>query len=549
MRLRTILFSCLTVIACADVVRAAQPRTPDTIYFHGKVYTMDDALGTQTAFAVRGERVVAVGSDAEVMAMAGKATRRVDLKDAAVIPGLTDSHDHFWNTGKYLVRGVDLVGVDSRAELDSRLRAAVAGARPGDVIYTTVGWAVQPAPTRADLDAISASVPIALIRNRRAVAVVNSAALRRLGISKENATFNGAKLPLDKQGELTGETPGYPAAIQMIDALLPPLSSVQQELLLKQAMQQRNALGITSVRELAVWPDVVRSLQRLRRAGKFTLRVALGVEFPEQSDLPAYIAKQPALRRNDPWLFVDSLSEEPWSPGSATAEEFTRLVRAENRSGWRPAPHTSWDPGRGTSADVATDATLAAYEAADHDSPLPGKRWYVEHVPLSTPTQMERMAQLGLIVSTQDYGSVALPATQVPPDRLAHLNPTRGFLDHKIVVIGGSDYNGPTPLTREPNNPLNYFYFYVTRRNKSGEVQQPAEKITREEALRIFTVNPAYATFQESIKGKIAPDMVADFVILNQDLMSVPDDRILSTRPLATFVGGEKVYEAAGSGF
>jgi predicted amidohydrolase YtcJ len=548
MKLNAIL-SCVTAIGLAGFAQAAPQPAPDVIYFHGVVHTVDDRLGTQSAFALRGDKILAVGSDAEMLALAGKATRKVDLFQKAVIPGLSDNHDHFWNTGKYLVRGVDLIGVGSRSELDARLSAAVARAKPNEVIYTTLGWAVQPAPTRADLDRLSATVPIALIRNRRAVAVVNSAALKRLGITKENPTFNGAKLPVDAQGELTGETPGYPAAVQMIDKLLPPLSARDEEALLNQAMQERHALGITSVRELALWPDSVRSLERLRRRGKLKLRVTMGVEFPEQADLPAFVSKQSALRRGDPWLFVDSLSEEPWTPGSTTEDQFTRLVRAENQRGWRPAPHTSWDPGRGTSADAAADQTLNAYEAANRDSPILGKRWYVEHVPLSTPAQMDRMAALGVIVSIQDIGRFPLPATQAPPDRLPHINPVRGFLDHNLVVIGGSDYNGPTPVSREPNNPFGYFNFYVTRKMANGQVQSPEEKISREQALRIFTVNSAYATFQENVKGKIAPGMLADFVILNQDLMTVPEEQIPQTRPLATFVGGQKVYAAAGSEF
>jgi predicted amidohydrolase YtcJ len=539
----------LGLLVATNATSASPSRAPDTIYFNGIVHTVDEGLGTQTAFAVSQDRIVAVGPDAQVLALAGKATRQVDLGKAAVIPGLSDNHDHFWNTGKYLVRGVDLVGVSTRSELDSRLQTAVAKARPGEVVSTTVGWVVQPMPTRADLDRMSSTTPIALISSRRAVGVLNSAALQRLGISKGKPDYKGVRVPVDAQGEPTGQLPNYPWSVLMVDKLLPPLTPQDQERLLRQAMQERNALGITSVRELAVFPQDVRTLQRLRKEGKFTVRVALGVEFPEETDLPAYIATQQSLKRDDPWLFVDSLSEEPWAPGTVTAEEFTRLVRAENRSGWRPAPHSSSDRVRGTSADAATEQTLDAYEAANADSPILGKRWYLEHVPFATPAQMDRMAALGLIISTQDYGFTPVQPAPLPPDRMAHWNPIRGFLDHKLLVIGGDDYNGPNPVDRTPNNPMIDFYYYVTRRNRAGQVLTPTERISREEALRIFTVNPAYATFQETQRGKIAPGMLADFVILNQDVMAVPEERILATRPLATFVGGRKVYAAAGSGY
>jgi predicted amidohydrolase YtcJ len=549
MALLRVLIPLLGLLVATGANCASPSRAPDTIYFNGIVHTVDDGLGTQTAFAVTGNRIVAVGSDAEVVALAGKSTRQVDLGKATVIPGLSDNHDHFWNTGKYLVRGVDLVGVSTRAELDKRLQAAVAKARPREVVYTTVGWVVQPMPTRADLDRMSSAIPIALISTRRAVGVLNSAALQRLGISKDKPEYKGVRVPVDAQGEPTGQLPNYPWSVLMVDTLLPPFTADDQERLLRQAMQERNALGITSVRELAVFPEDARILQRLRSEGKFTLRVALGVEFPEVTDLPAYIATQPPLKRDDPWLFVDALSEEPWAPGTVTAAEFTQLVREENRRGWRPAPHSSSDRVRGTSADAAADQALDAYEAANADSSILGKRWYLEHVPFATPAEMDRMAALGLIISTQDYGYVPVPTSPLPPDRMAHWNPIKGFIDHKLIVIAGDDYNGPNPMDRTPNNPMIDFYYYVTRRNRAGQVLTPTERVSREEVLRMFTVNAAYATFQEAQRGRIAPGMLADFVILNQDLMTVPEERILATRPLATFVDGRKVYAAAGGGY
>lgn len=538
----------LAVLAMRCMMCAAGP-VPDLIYFHGKVYTVDDALGVQSAFAVQGDRIVAVGSDAQVLALAGKGTRRIDLEEAAVIPGLWDSHDHFWNVGVFLIRGVDLVGVSSRTELESRLKAAVGQAKPGETVYTTIGWAVQPALTRADLDKISETAPIVLIADRRGRSLANSAALKRLGISRQNPTFHGSPVPVDKNGEPTGEPPDYPLSVDFVLELIPPFTPAEKDKVVAQAEQQRQALGITSVRELSVWPEELAVLERMRRQGKLTLRIVLGVEFPEQKDLASFIAKQAPLQHNDPWLFVDSLSEEPWAPGSTTQEKFTELIRAENLAGWRPAPHVSSDSHRGITADVATEDALAAYEAANRDNPVQGKRWYIEHVPFATPAQIDRMAALGLIVSTQSAGFDLPAIAPLPPERMAHWNPIREFIDHKLVVIGGSDYNGPNPVTHDPNNPFIPFYFYVTRRTRSGQVETPSEQISRQEALRIFTANPAYATFQDSIKGRIAPGLLADFVILNQDVMSVPDDKILETHPLATFVGGKKVYTAPGARF
>ena len=535
--------------AFAGPAGAAQPAGPDAVYFHGKVVTLDAASHIEEAFAVRGDRIVAVGTSAKVRALATKRTRLVDLGGATVIPGLTDSHDHLWNAARYLYRGVDMVGVNSLAEMQTRLRAAVAKAKPGEVVFTTIGWAVQPGLTRRDLDAVSTDVPIIAIASRRGVGVLNSAALRKAGISRENPVYMGTKVPVDASGEPTGASPGYPAAMLLMDALLPKLTVAQQDEMVRREMAERSSLGITSVRELAVWPEAVAGLQRLRREGKLTVRMSLGLEFPDQANSARHMAELAAPKHDDPWLFIDSVSEEPWTPGAASLEDFTRLARDLNRQGWRAAPHVNADMVRGGTADDATEKTLTAYDAADADSPLKGKRWYMEHAPSATPQMMDRMAKLGIVISIQDMGYRPAPVAPLPAARMEHYNPVRGFLDHKLTVIGGSDYAGPTPVEREPNNPLFPFYFFVTRKTVNGQVLGPEEKVRREAALRMFTVNPAYATFQEKLKGQIAPGMLADFVILNQDLMTVPDDQILATRPLATFVGGRRVYQAAGSRF
>nr|WP_246447992.1 amidohydrolase [Novosphingobium flavum] len=502
----------------------------------------------QSGFAVEGDHIVAVGSDAKVLALAGPSTRRIDLGGAAVIPGLNDSHDHLWNTGRYLVRGIDMVGVASRQELVARLRAAVEKAAPGTVVYTTIGWSVKPGLTRADLDAISATVPIALIANRRGAGMLNTAALARLGISQQQPSWRGEAVPVDKSGEPTGETPGFPASVQMIKVLLPPMTSAEEDKLVKDAMTERNALGITSIRELALWPSGLAALERMRRENQLTVRFSIGMEYPDQENSIPQLAALKRPPMTDAWLQVETSSEEPWA-GTMSAAQFTAFVRELNRIGWRAATHVAPSTGHALGADTATDITLAAFEAADRDASLKGKRWSVEHVPFATPLQMKRMEKLGLIVSVQDAGIA--PAASIPASlgRMGRQSPIRELLDRNLVVVGGSDYGGPGPASRTPNNPMLSFYFYVTRLNREGKKIAPAQRISRLEALRLFTSNSAFATFQENVKGRIVPGLFADFVILNQDLMTVPEKRILETRPLATFVGGKNVYSAPRSRF
>ena len=538
------------MLAATGAASGQTEKPPDAIYFNGKVVTVDSNFTVAQAFAVRDGEFLAVGSTGKVRALAAKSTRQVDLKGATVIPGLSDNHDHLWDATKYLRQGVDMVGVTSLAEMQTRLRAAVANAKPGDVVFTTTGWAIRPAPTRKDIDAVSADVPIVVVGSRRGTGALNSAAFKLAGITKENPTFEGVKVRTDDSGELAGNPPPYPQAILLMDKLLPSWTPEAQEDMIAQGMRERNALGITSIRELQVWPEAVASYYRLWRQNKLTLRVALGIEFPDQANTGRHLEELGiGVPFGDRWLRMDSVGEEPWTPGTMAAKPWTDLVLTMNRLGWRPAPHVFADPARGTGPDEAANNTLDAYEAADRQSSIKDKRWYLEHVPFATPEQMERMAKLGVIVSVQDTGYNQGFPIQLPKERFEHENPVREFLDHKLVVIGGSDYGGPNPIEKEPNNPMIPFYFYVTRKSRTGETVGGDEKISREEALRIFTVNPAFATFEEKVKGSIAPGMLADFVVLNQDIMTVPDEKILDTRPLATFIGGRTVYAAEHSKF
>jgi len=525
-------------------------NTPDSIFYNGKIVTVDSGFSIQQAFAVRGDQFIAVGTTAKIKAMAGKSTRLVDLKGSTVIPGLSDNHDHLYNAGKYLRGGVDLVGVTTLPEMLSRIKQGVAAAKPGETVFTTTGWAVRPGPTRKDLDQISMDVPIVVIGSRRGTGMLNGAALKLAGITGDTTSYLGSPVKKDAAGEPSGVIPDYPASVQLIDKLLPPLTDAVEDEIIRKGEEERSALGITSIRELQAWPPAVRAYYRLWRQNKLTLRLAMGIEFPDQ----AGTARELALLGvgsafGDHWMRLDAVGEEPWPPAFPT-KPYTEIVTAMDELGWRPTPHVSADGDRSTSDD-ATEAVLSAYEAADRVSPIKGKRWVVEHVPFATPAQLDRMEKLGLVISIQYAGYLngQQAIETMGKDRAEHQNPVREYLDHRLVVIGGSDYSGPKPDEALPNNPLIPYYFYVTRKARTGEIVGGDEKISRAEALRIFTTNSAYATFEEKAKGSIQPGMLADFVVLNQDLLTVPDDKILATHPLATYVGGNKVFSAPSSNF
>src|SRR5882672_2305770 len=200
----------IALVAETSMAQQAGNAPPDTIFYNGKIVTVDLGFTIQQAFAVKGEQYVAVGTNAAIQALAGSNTRLVDLKGSAVIPGLSDNHDHLYNAEK-VMRGIDLVGATSTAEVQRRLKDGLAKAKPGETVFGSVGWR---APlTKNDLDQISTDVPIVALRGRRGTAVFNSAALKKARIAKDMQSYMGEAIPKDSSGELTGEIPDFPAGL------------------------------------------------------------------------------------------------------------------------------------------------------------------------------------------------------------------------------------------------------------------------------------------------------------------------------------------------
>src|SRR5262245_6620173 len=538
--LATALLGLLSVlVAESSIAQQGINAPPDTIFHNGKVITVDSGFAIQQAFAVRGEQYIAVGSDSAIRALAGANTRLVDLRGSAVIPGLTDNHDHLYNSAK-VMRGIDLVGVTSTAEVVRRLRDGFAKAKAGETVFGSNGWR---APlTRNDLDQISADVPIVALRARRGVAVMNSAALKKAGITKDMQSYMGKAIPKDRSGELTGDLPDYPTGMFLIDKVLPLPTPQEEEEWIVAGQKQRNALGITSIRDLSNWPHGMRAFARMHQQGRLTVRVSMGLELAADTSDPGALLRQQGVTPGfgDHWLRIDSAGERPNPPeGDATPEQYKALMLELNRLGWRHSPHVG--------TNHALEAVLQAYEAADRESPIRDKRWVVEHIPNVTLPLMERLAKLGIIVSTNMAGYAGnydAAVRALGQEQAERQTPVREMLDHRLIVVIGSDYSGPNPETTTSNNPLVPLYYYVSRKTRDGRVLGPHQKISREEALRIATYNNAFATWEENVKGSIESGKLADFVVLSADFMTIPEDEILRLHPMATYVGGRKVYEA-----
>ena len=541
------------------------PGAPDEIFYNGKVITVDSSFRIQEAFAIQGDRFVAVGATASVKALAGPKTRLVDLRGHAVIPGLMDNHTHQFNAAMDEFRGVNMIGAPSLAEMLNRLRQAVAKAKPGETVVTTGGWSERGfpekrGPTRQELDQVSTDHPIVVFRSRGA-AYLNGAALKAAGVTRETRTVAGNPLQKDASGEPTGYF-NSPASVDAVTRNIVPLPA-EPELkeMLRKIQDRLHGWGFTSTREVELRPEVMRAYQDLLQDRKLTMRIAMGLDVTAtEADEMEHILKPWGLRTGfgNARLRLDSIGEfgmdvtgnaylrEPYADRPETRgamrippEQLRQAMLTINRYGWRPAIHIM--------GDATLDAVLDAYEAANAESPLRDKRWIVEHIPLVHPDQMERMARLGVLVSAQiqPYNGAEAMVRNFGKERAEHAVPMRELLDHHLIVSTGSDWGGG----EEEDNPFVNMYFYVTRKTRNGTVLGASQKISREEALRVATVNNAYMNFEESQKGSIESGKLADFLVLSQDLLTIPEEQIRSVRPLATYVGGRKVFSSNDSGF
>ena len=545
----------VAVLLAWTAAAAQRPASsfPDAIFINGKVIAVEPASRIAEAFAVSAGRFAAVGTTDEVRGLAGPGTRVVDLRGRAVTPGFIDNHNHQYHVALLTGRGVDLRNVPSLAELLERLKRARGAGPTGVTIFTTTGWNADTfpekrAPTRADLDAIATDRPIVVYASRGRVHV-NSAALNALGATGESTVISRVTVGRDASGEPDGVLSGSPAAVlNLMARVVPPPSLDEKKAIIQKVQAEQHAMGLTGIRELQIHPDVMRAYFELWRERGLTLRTSVGLEVNagEEDQLERMLdAWGVGPGFGDEWLRIDGVAEynpgeqlrDPYmdQPGETgelrlPVERFRNAILMVNRLRWRPAIHIT--------GDRTLDIVLDAYESADRERSIRDRRWIVEHIPLVHADQMQRMKRLGVGVSAQfqPYASAEQMEKRLGRARLERVLPMRELIDAGLIVSGGSDWPGA------PNNPFVNIYFYATRKAMNGRVVGAAQKISRVEALRVMTLNNAYLTFEEHLKGSIAAGKLADFVVLSSDPLTVPEDRILSIRALATYVGGRKVY-------
>ena len=541
------------VAFAASLALGAQRPTapPDTILVNAHVVTVDARFSIAEAIAIAGGRFSAVGSSAAIRRLAGPKTTTIDLHGQTVIPGLADGHLHDAGGGP----GVDLAGARSLPDILAAVAARVKQSRPGDLIVSNSDWheaqlREHRLPYRSDLDAVSPVNPVVLVRGGHEY-ILNTAALQKWNITRATPQQPGGRITRDAKGELNGELIDRAKALVQ----LPPAPPLTIDALVEQH-RKLNAAGLTSIRYPGAPIEQYRLLEEMKRRGLLTIRVSQLMRVPADTAekmRAAVAALNVKPDEGDEWLRVGGMKlgvdggfeggwmrepyAEPWGEGGTfygvnTMKQapYTDVVKELNRLGWRVATHAV--------GDAAIDEVIAAYEAANAEKPIAGRRWALEHGFIAQPDQFARLKKLDLVISAQDHLYLAGPSlvNYWGLARAARTTPMRAFIDQGFIVAGGTD------SAVVPFPPLWVIYHFVSRDTISGGVLGVDQKITRREALQVETINNAYLTFEERIKGSIEPGKLADLVVLPEDILTVPEKRIEQMQVAMTMVGGTVVY-------
>jgi predicted amidohydrolase YtcJ len=537
----------------------SQGQEPDWILHQGKVITVDTNFSVAEAVAIADDRFMAIGTNDAILKLAGKRTRTLDLRGHAVIPGLMDNHLHNAGGGP----GVDLSRSRTLQEILDAIAARIKQSKAGELIVTNADWheaqlKEQRLPLRRDLDAIAPHHPIVVVRGGHEY-ILNSAALRKWNITTETSTAPGGKISRYPDGELNGELLDTARALVTLPAR-PTLSREEQLQHRREEYRKLNAAGLTTVRHPGAPVEEYRLVEELKQRGLLTMRVnhlirLRGNEGKQTESIIRGWSVGPS--EGDHWLRIGGIKigidggfegawmrnsySEPYGEGGTyyglrliPEEDFMTTVREIHRLGWRLATHAV--------GDRAIDMVLAAYEAANRDRSLVDTHWVIEHAFFSAPDQYPRIKQLGIFLSVQAHLYVAGPSLKkyLGAERANRTTPVRTYLDAGIPVSGGSD----SPVI--PYAPFWVMYHFVTRDTISGGVFGPEEGVSREQALRLLTINNARLMFEEKEKGSIEPGKLADLVVVSDDILTCLPERLRATEALLTMVGGKVVYQKSG---
>jgi hypothetical protein len=530
----------------------------DLIVKNAKLYTVDANYSISEAFAVKNEKIVAVGLYDDIENLYGKETVTLDAEGKTVLPGFIDAHSHLLS-----LEGKNLLQVDCSSEKVQSINDIIQGLNekadktpPGKWVlggrYDDMKIIEKRHPTRWDLDKASIKHPIHLRHVSGHLGVVNSKALEIAGISKNTDNPEGGTFDRSTNGEMTGVCREeadflFIPGIGKGGSFITPFTEEEELYALKLSCAEYNKLGITSVGDALVGPSEIKTFQQALNMGKLSVRVYMmildsylkdlkelnlftgfGNDYLKVGSIKSFV--DGAIAGRTAWISKPYNGRpDDFGIRTKTPEEIEKIVFDAHTAGFQIAIHAN--------GDKAIEMVLDAYEKVLKAYPRDNHRHRIAHCTVVTPKILERIRKLGVVVlpfstyifqhgeKMEEYG-----------DRISMMFAHRSFLDYGIPIGGSSD----NPCATQ--DPLTALYSMVTRKSSSGTVLGPEQKLSVEEAIKIYTMGSAYASFDEKIKGSLEVGKLGDFVVLSDDPHQVDPEALRDIRVEKTYVGGKEVF-------
>jgi predicted amidohydrolase YtcJ len=546
--------------ATGDLARQIDERI-EMVIVQANVITLASDRPRVQALAAGDGKILAIGTNDEILAIAPKSAQRVDAQGRTIIPGWIEGHGHFMGVGQMKL-SLDLREVDSWAQVVQLVHEAAQKAAPGETIVGR-GWhqekwkdhpkeLVDGVPTHRALSEAAPDHAVVLTHASGHAVLVNQRALDLSQITRKTKDPEGGTIVRDRRGRPTGYLRETAAGLLKVGAAR---DEALAQRMIALASEEALAHGITSFHDLGSTFWTIDQLRKAAQSGNLPLRLYVMVRddialYPEK--LPSYRvigegndhltvrgikhAVDGALGSHGAWL-LQPYSDLPSSVGLNTTpiEDIESTARLALKHGFQMAVHAIGDRGNREVLDLYARVLGSGARHLDH-------RWRIEHAQHLHPAELNRFADLGVIAAMQGIHCTS-DAPWIEP-RLGEQRAREGaymwrsLWDRKTMIVNGTD----APV--ESIDPIASYTASVTRMTKAGVPFYPAQAMTREEALRSYTINGAYAAFEEDKKGTLEVGKFADFVVLSQDLLSVPDEDVPHTRVLQTYVGGKLMYEA-----
>ncbi len=553
--------STLVFIFLSHTSRIHAAEDVDLVLLNGNIYTVNERQPHADAIAVRKDRTVFVGTNNEAKKLAAEKTRVIDLHGATVVPGMTDSHCHIFGIGEREMI-LNLEGTNTRADFLTKVKKRVAQIT-ADKWITGRGWIEtfwKPAtfPTRQELDKIAPHNPVFLTRADGHAAIANSAALRVAKIDRNTASPFGGEILKDKTGEPTGML--LDNAQDLVEKNIPKPSGAERDQALLLGVQREIGLGWCEIQNAGSELADQAVMRRAFEVNKINLRIYNAAYGPGEA-ARALLKDGPTLdafdhhftQRTIKVIFDGALgsrgaallapySDKPDTSGYLTQkpEELSPMFEEALRRGIQVETHAIGDRANRTILDLYEKAFAAV---PPNERKIQAPRWRVEHAQILSAQDIPRFAKLNVIASMQPSHAISdlfFAPSRLGMERLAGAYAWNSLLKTGAMICGGSD----APVER--GEPMIEFYAAVARKSVkgfTGEGWHPEQAVSREDALKMFTLWPAYAAFEESEKGSIELNKLADFTILSQDIMKIPESKILQTHAVMTIIGGKIAFE------